>query len=64
MTPRVRKILKWAGYLAFYVFSLLVFAYLTFPYNRLGDRIVQEFNSKQTGPKPMRLKLGDMSSYW
>jgi type II secretion system protein N len=49
---------------AFYLFSLLVFAYLTFPYNRLGDRIVQEFNSKQTGPKPMRLKLGDMSSYW
>ncbi|HVY29836.1 MAG TPA: type II secretion system protein GspN [Polyangiaceae bacterium] len=64
MSPRVRQILKWAGYVAFYVFSLLVFAYLTFPYNRLGDRIVQEFNSKQTGPKPMRLKLGDMSSYW
>ncbi|MES1185679.1 MAG: type II secretion system protein GspN [Myxococcales bacterium] len=64
MTPRVRQILKWAGYVAFYLFSLLVFAYLTFPYNRLGDRIVQEFNAKQTGPKPMRLKLGDMSSYW
>ncbi len=64
MTPRVRQILKWAGYVAFYLFSLLVFAYLTFPYNRLGDRIVQEFNSKQAGPKPMRLKLGDMSSYW
>jgi type II secretion system protein N len=64
MTPRVRQILKWAGYAAFYLFSLLVFAYLTFPYNRLGDRIVQEFNSKQAGPKPMRLKLGDMSSYW
>jgi len=64
VTPRVRQILKWLGYVAFYVFSLLVFAYLTFPYNRLGDRIVQEFNAKQTGPKPMRLKLGDMSSYW
>lgn len=64
MSPRVRQILKWAGYVAFYLFALLVFGYLTFPYNRLGDRIVQEFNSKQTGPKPMRLKLGDMSSYW
>ncbi len=64
MTPRVRLILKWVGYVAFYLFALLVFAYLTFPYNRLGDRIVQEFNAKQTGPKPMRLKLGDMSSYW
>jgi type II secretion system protein N len=64
MTPRLRQILKWVGYVAFYLFALLVFAYLTFPYNRLGDRIVQEFNAKQTGPKPMRLKLGDMSSYW
>ena len=64
MTPRTRQILKWVGYVAFYLFSLLVFAYLTFPYNRLADRIVQEFNAKQAGPKPMRLKLGDMSSYW
>ena len=64
MTPRTRQILKWVGYVAFYLFCLLVFSYLTFPYNRLADRIVQEFNAKQTGPKPMRLKLGDMSSYW
>ena len=64
MTPRVRQILRWVGYVAFYLFALLVFAYLTFPYNRLGDRIVQAFNASQTGPKPMRLKLGDMSSYW
>jgi type II secretion system protein N len=64
MTPRTRQILKWVGYVAFYLFSLLVFSYLTFPYNRLADRIVQEFNAKQAGPKPMRLKLGDMSSYW
>lgn len=64
MSPRVRQILKWAGYVGFYFFALLLFAYLTFPYNRLGDRIVAEFNARQTGPKPMRLKLGDMSSYW
>jgi type II secretion system protein N len=60
----LRQILKWAAFAAFYLFALVFFAYLTFPYNRLGDRIVQEFNSQQTGPKPMRLKLGDMSSYW
>jgi type II secretion system protein N len=64
VTPRVRKALKWALYVGFYVFSLLLFSYLTFPYNRLADRVVYEFNSRQTGPKPMRLKLGDMSSYW
>jgi type II secretion system protein N len=64
MTPRIRQILRWLGFAAFYCFSLLVFGYFTFPYARLGDRIVQEFNARQTGPKPMRLKLGDMSSYW
>ncbi len=64
MTPRMRQILKWVGYVAFYFFSLLVFAFLTFPYQRLGDRITHEFNSRQTGPAPMRLKLGEMSSYW
>jgi type II secretion system protein N len=64
VSPRVRQILKWAGYVAFYLFALALFSYLTFPYNRLADRIVQEFNARQTGPKPMRLKLGDMSSYW
>jgi type II secretion system protein N len=64
LSPRLRQVLKWTGYVAFYVFALFFFAYLTFPYQRLGDRIVQEFNSKQTGPKPMRLKLGEMSSYW
>ncbi len=64
MTPRTRLILRWTGFVAFYLLSLLVFAYFTFPYNRLGDRITHEFNARQTGPNPMRLKLGDMSSYW
>lgn len=64
LSPRLRQVLKWTGYVGFYCLSLLVFGYLTFPYQRLGDRIVQEFNAKQSGPKPMRLKLGDVSSYW
>jgi type II secretion system protein N len=64
MSPRMRQVLKWTGYVAFYLFSLLIFGYFTFPYQRLGDRITQEFNARQTGPKPMRLKMGDVSSYW
>jgi type II secretion system protein N len=64
VSPRLRQVLKWAGFVAFYLFTLLIFSYLTFPYNRLAERIAFEFNSRQTGPKPMRLKLGDMSSYW
>jgi type II secretion system protein N len=64
MNARLRLVLRWVGYVAFYLFALLCFAYLTFPYQRLGDRIVHEFNARQTGPKPMRLKLGELSSYW
>ena len=64
MSPRLRQVLKWLGFVAFYLFALVCFAYLTFPYQRLGDRIVQEFNARQTGPNPMRLKLGELSSYW
>lgn len=64
LSPRMRTILRWAGYGSFYVFCLLLFAYLTFPYERLRDRIVAEFNARQTGPKPLRLKLGELSSYW
>jgi type II secretion system protein N len=64
MNPRLRIALKWAGYAAFYLFCLVFFSYLTFPYQRLGDRIVSDFNAAQTGPKPMRLKLGEVSSYW
>lgn len=64
LNPRLRQALKWAGYVGFYLFALAVFAFWTFPYQRLGDRIVQEFNARQTGPKPMRLKLGHISSYW
>ncbi|HLV66172.1 MAG TPA: type II secretion system protein GspN [Polyangiaceae bacterium] len=64
LTPRMRTILRIAGYAAFYVVALITFAYLTFPYERLKDRIVQEFNSRQTGADALRLELDSMSSYW
>lgn len=64
LTPRAKKILTYLGYGAFYWFCLVVFSYLTFPYERLRDRIVHEFNSRQTGPDAMKLELGELSSYW
>jgi type II secretion system protein N len=64
VNARIRKLLPWIGYPLFYVFALLLFFYLTFPYQRLKDRIVAEFNAKQTGEKPMRLEIDDMSAYW
>jgi len=64
MSPRLRRGLELAGYAAFYLFALLVFAYVTFPYERLRDRIVQEFNQRQTGPDALRLELDELDSYW
>lgn len=64
MSPRMKKILRWVGYPVFYLFCLVLFAYLTFPFERLKDRIVAEVNARQTGANPMRLDIDDMGSYW
>jgi len=64
MSPRVLQILRWAAYPAFYLFSLAFFAYLTFPHDKLRDRLVTEFNTSQTGPSPSRLELDDVSWYY
>jgi len=62
MTPRVKKWLAWTGYPLAYLGLLACFARLTFPFDRLRDRIVNEFNANQ-GPTS-RLKIGEMSGYW
>jgi type II secretion system protein N len=64
VTPRLKRVLLWLAYGAGYFFALLIFAYLTFPYDRLKERIVSEFNARQTGPLPSRLELDDIDSYW
>jgi len=64
VNARQKQILKYVGYAAFYLFSLLFFAYLTFPFDRLRTRIQSEFNASQTGPSPLSLRLGHLSSYW
>jgi type II secretion system protein N len=37
-----RKVLLWTGYVAFFVFSFLLFAYWTFPYERVRDWVIQQ----------------------
>jgi len=64
VSPRLRHILRYAGLVAFYLFALVVFCFLTFPYERLRDRLVDEFNSRQTGPDPLRLQLESLGAYW
>ncbi len=38
----VKQILKWTGYPLFFFLCFVFFAYKTFPYDRLADRLVQE----------------------
>jgi type II secretion system protein N len=64
VNPRQKRILLGVGYAGFYLFALLLFAYLSFPYDRLRTRIESEFNARQTGPHPLTLKLGHVTSYW
>ncbi len=64
MNAKQKRILKYVGYAAFYLFALMFFAFLTFPFDRLRTRIQSEFNASQTGPSPLTLRLGHLSSYW
>lgn len=62
MTPRVKKWLAWTGYPLAYLCLLAFFARLTFPFDRLRDRVVGEFNAQQA--PSARLRIEDMSGYW
>lgn len=42
----VRKILRWTGYPIFFIACFIFFAYRTFPYDKLADRIVQEARAR------------------
>lgn len=51
-----RSAVKWAGYPAFFMFCFVVFAYWTFPYERLKDRLVEE-----AGKRGYKLEIIDLS---
>jgi type II secretion system protein N len=64
---RLAKYTKYAGivgYPLFYLLCLSVFASLTFPYDKLKERIVYSFNEDQKGPAAQELQIADMSGYW
>lgn len=46
LDPRLRQALKWAGWPLLYLFCLLVFVRMTFPYRTLKERLVSEFNAR------------------
>jgi type II secretion system protein N len=61
MNPRLQRVLTWVGYPVFYLFALVVFSYLTAPYERLKNALVAGFN---TGDAPLRLELDELTWSW
>lgn len=69
MKARLLRIGKLLLYPAFYVFALAFFGYLTFPIDRLKDRVLAEFDAAQRknatpGSAPVRLEIEKLASYW
>jgi type II secretion system protein N len=60
---RVKKYAPYAVFPAVYLVLFVVFAYVTFPYDALRDRIVVNFNAEQKKlPAPMELHIDELTS--
>lgn len=65
LTPRVRRILTWVGYPTLYFCLFCLFAYWTFPYERLKERLESGYNaSQQASAEPSRLQIGGATWSW
>jgi len=64
-----RKVLLYVGYVSFFFFCFVLFAYWTFPYDRLRDYIVQEVERPagpdgQRRPSGVELEIAELSPSW
>jgi len=65
MKERVLKYAGVVGYPLFYMICLMLFASLTFPYDKLKERIVASFNvQSRPGSSQQELQIDDMGGYW
>lgn len=65
MIQRLKRILPYFGYGAFYLVVFFFACYLTFPYARLRDRIQAEFAADQKGrPSNQRLEIEELEPYF
>jgi len=62
--------MRWVAYPLCYLFFLGSFLYWSFPFDRIGDRIIAEFDrasardARRSGGEPMKLRLGSIDGYW
>lgn len=68
MKPWMKRAAKWVGYPLFFVFVFLLFAYWTFPWDRVRDYIVQEVETPMRGGRRVasgfELEIVDLSPSW
>lgn len=64
MKEKVLKVLKWSAYPAFYFLCLLLFGVLTFPFDRLKDRLLAEIGKQSKGKSAPVVTIDKMDSYW
>jgi type II secretion system protein N len=65
VNARVRTGLKWAGYVLFFLVVFLLSFSLTFPYERLKEKIVASFNQQQQKTTVQQeLQIEELSGYW
>ena len=63
--PKLKKWLPWIYVPVGYVVLFCMFAYGTFPYERLKQRIIVGYNNSQQGsPEPKRMEIGDVTWAW
>ncbi len=65
MKEKVIRVLKLLPYPAFYLLCLLLFGYVTFPFDRLKDRILSEIGKQTKGVKDAPVvTMEHIDSYW
>lgn len=65
LTPRMKKLIPWIGYPIAYLFFFVCFAYWTFPYEKLKQKIIVGYAASQQGsPEPKRMQIGDVTWSW
>ncbi len=63
MKQTLKKLAPWIGFPAFYFLCLLVFASFTFPFDKVKERIVVQFNAQQAkSPTPQVLSIDELDS--
>ncbi len=65
LTPRTKKIIAWVAYPMVYLFMFVCFAYWTFPYEKLKQKIIVGYAASQRGnPEPKRMQIEDVTWSW